>query len=152
MVQQSGCDGLPQSCPSGPETETRKSMCTCQSVNCIWGEWGKWSGECGEVNRTRNIVETQTSVQAESCDGIPTKCTQQPETNNTKLPECKWREMLEFIENKLSYWHVTRRFDIFRLVFRTSKPIKFQTTIHQFMTVNSVFDWIISAENQREDA
>lgn len=107
VVQQSGCDGLPQSCPSGPETETRKSMCTCQSVNCTWGEWGKWSGECGEVNRTRNIVETQTSVQAESCDGIPTKCTQQPETNNTKLPECEECYTVECSYNPWSSWSAT---------------------------------------------
>ena len=89
MVQQPSCDGLPQSCPSGPETETRKSMCTCQSVNCTWGDWGNWSGDCDEVNRTRHIVETQTSVQAESCDGIPKKCNQEPETENNTLPECK---------------------------------------------------------------
>ena len=93
MVQQNSCDGLPQSCPAGPETETRTSMCTCQSVTCAWGAWGKWSGECGLVNRTRHIVETQTTVQAESCDGVPTKCTQQPETETNKLSDCKSREM-----------------------------------------------------------
>ncbi|XP_078353361.1 uncharacterized protein LOC144638092 isoform X2 [Oculina patagonica] len=107
VVQQSSCDGLPQSCPSGPETETRKSMCTCQSVTCTWGKWGNWSGECGEVNRTRHIVETQTTVQAESCDGVLTKCTQQPETENNKLPECEECYTVECSYNPWSSWSAT---------------------------------------------
>lgn len=88
-VQQNSCKGLPQSCPAGPETETRTSMCTCQSVSCTWGNWSDWSGKCGLVNRTRHIVEAQTTVQAENCDGVKKKCTQQPETENNKLPDCK---------------------------------------------------------------
>ena len=64
-------------------------MCTCQSVSCSWGAWGNWSGKCGTVNRTRHIMENQTTVQAENCDAVPKKCMQQPETENNKLPDCK---------------------------------------------------------------
>lgn len=107
VVQQKNCDGLPESCPSGPETETRKTMCTCQSVTCTWGSWGQWSGECGLVNRTRHIVETQTTVQAESCDVVPTKCTQLPETENNKLPDCELCYTVECSYNPWSSWSAT---------------------------------------------
>lgn len=90
VVQNNSCDGLLQSCPPGPITENRTSMCACQSVNCSWGTWGNWSKLCGMVNRTRHIVQTQTTIQAESCDGVPTQCNQQPENEYNKLPDCKY--------------------------------------------------------------
>ena len=89
VVLRNSCDGLPQSCPTEPIMENRTLMCTCQSVLCFWGAWGNWSGECGMVNRTRQILQNQTTIEAESCDGVPKKCNQQPETEYNKLPECK---------------------------------------------------------------
>ncbi|CAH3168650.1 unnamed protein product [Porites evermanni] len=106
-VQQNSCKGLPQSCPAGPETETRTSMCTCRSVSCTWGNWSEWSGKCGLVNRTRHIVEAQTTVQAENCDGVKKKCTQQPETENNKLPDCEECYTVECSYNPWSAWSAT---------------------------------------------
>lgn len=104
VVQNNSCDGLPQSCPAGPITENRTSMCACQSVNCSWGTWGNWSKLCGMVNRTRHIVQTQTTIQAESCDGVPIQCNQQPENEYNKLPDCEECYTVECSYDPWSAW------------------------------------------------
>jgi len=104
VVQNNSCDGLPQSCPAGPITENRTSMCACQSVNCSWGTWGNWSKLCGMVNRTRHIVQTQTTIQAESCDGVPTQCNQPPENEYNKLPDCEECYTVECSYDPWSAW------------------------------------------------
>ncbi|XP_068676816.1 uncharacterized protein [Montipora foliosa] len=107
VVLRNSCDGLPQSCPTEPVMENRTLMCTCQSVLCLWGAWGNWSGECGMVNRTRHILQNQTTIEAESCDGFPKKCNQQPETEYNKLPECEECYTVECGYYPWSAWSAT---------------------------------------------
>ncbi|XP_048582331.1 uncharacterized protein LOC5506315 isoform X2 [Nematostella vectensis] len=88
-VQSDDCSKVPTVCTQKPETEKRSDMCSCKTVSCEWGAWGNWSGLCGTVKRQRKIVQTDKVVQKESCDGLPTKCTQTPEEETNTLPDCE---------------------------------------------------------------
>ena len=54
-VQQPDCSGLLQKCTQLPQKETKKTMCTCQTVKCTWNQWSDWSATCGKASRTRTI-------------------------------------------------------------------------------------------------
>ncbi|XP_031574613.1 uncharacterized protein LOC116308348 isoform X2 [Actinia tenebrosa] len=81
------CDNLPQSCPTKPEVESRETMCSCKTVDCVPGAWGDWSNDCGDVTRRRNITETAKVVQQLSCHGLPQKCANTFEEENKTLPD-----------------------------------------------------------------
>eukprot|EP00794_Sanderia_malayensis_P018008 gene18007-19809_t len=89
--QKASCSGLPKSCSTALDVDKRTKLCTCNYVQCNYGQWSAWTTTCGAGQRARKMVATPKSEQKASCSGLPKSCSTALDVDKrTKLCTCNY--------------------------------------------------------------